>query len=243
MEAWMKFGGGQQLHDELAGSFGLKGFPCGNTGVQMGGWFNKEMNSAADFKGLKMRIPGLGGDVLAKLGASTVSLPGSQIYENLVSGSIDATEWVGPWNDYFMKFYEAAKYYYHPGMHEPGSQLHMGINKKWWASLSKTDQAVIQACCNEENSRQMAETNYNNGTYLNRLIKDHGVKVRAFNDDIYDSFGKAAEEVFEETRAHSPLAAKIHKSFAQSRADVGRWMLLSDAGYINQRNRVLGIEI
>ena len=121
-------------------------------------------NSASDFKGLKMRIPGLGGDVLAKLGASTVSLPGSQIYENLVSGAIDATEWVGPWNDYFMKIYEAAKYYYYPGMHEPASQLCMGMNKKWWTSLSKTDQAAIQAACNEENSMQMAETNHNNGT-------------------------------------------------------------------------------
>jgi TRAP-type mannitol/chloroaromatic compound transport system substrate-binding protein len=243
MEAWMKFGGGQELLDEIGDGFGIKGFPCGNTGVQMGGWFNKEMNSASDFKGLKMRIPGLGGDVLAKLGASTVSLPGSQIYENLVSGSIDATEWVGPWNDYFMKFYEAAKYYYHPGMHEPASQLCLGMNKKWWASLSKTDQAAIQAGCNEENSRQMAETNHNNGSYLGKLIKEHGVKVRAFNDDIYDSFGKAADEVFAETREHSPLAAKIHDSFVATRADVGRWMLLSDAGYINQRNRVLGIEV
>ena len=209
----------------------------------MGGWFNKEMNSASDFKGLKMRIPGLGGDVLAKLGASTVSLPGSQIYENLVSGSIDATEWVGPWNDFFMKFYEAAKYYYYPGMHEPASQLTLGMNKKWWDGLSKTHQAIIEGACNEENSRMMAETNANNGTYLDRLIKDHGVKVRSFNDDIYDSFGKAATEVFAETRAHSPLAAKIHESFAATRADVGRWMLLSDAGYINQRNRVLGIEV
>ena len=242
MDAWMKYGGGQKLHDELAGGFGIKGFPCGNTGCQMGGWFNKEMNSAADFKGLKMRIPGLGGDVLAKLGASTVSLPGSQIYENLVSGAIDATEWVGPWNDYFMKFYEAAKYYYYPGMHEPASQLTLGMNKKWWDGLSKTDQAIIEAACYEENSHQMAETNANNGTFLTKLIKDHGVKVRSFNDDVYDAFGKAAAQVFAEVEAHSPLAKKIHQSFVASRADVGRWMLLADAGFINQRNRVLGIE-
>ena len=107
---WIRFGGGQELWDELAGEFGLKGVMCGNTGVQMGGWFRKEINSADDLKGLKMRIPGLGGDVMAKLGASPVSLPGGQIYENLVSGAIDATEWVGPWNDEVMKFYEAAKY-------------------------------------------------------------------------------------------------------------------------------------
>ncbi len=110
MDAWIKYGGGQELWDELAAEFGLKNFAIGNTGVQMGGWFNKEINSAEDLKGLKMRIPGQGGDVMAKLGASPVSLPGGQIYENLVSGAIDATEWVGPFNDYFMKFYEAAKY-------------------------------------------------------------------------------------------------------------------------------------
>ena len=118
---------------------------CGNTGSQMGGWFRKEINSPDDLKGLKMRIPGLGGDVMAKLGASTVSLPGGQIYENLIAGSIDATEWVGPWNDGFMKFYEAAKYYYYPGMHEPGSMLAIGMNKKWWDGLSKSDQLTIEA--------------------------------------------------------------------------------------------------
>jgi TRAP-type mannitol/chloroaromatic compound transport system substrate-binding protein len=130
MDAWIKYGGGQELWDELSAEFGLKAFASGNTGVQMGGWFNKEINSADDLKGLKMRIPGQGGDVRAKLGASPVSLPGGQIYENLVSGAIDATEWVGPYNDYFMKFYEAAKYYYFPGMHEPGAQVAMGMNKK-----------------------------------------------------------------------------------------------------------------
>ena len=243
IDAWMKFMGGQELLDELGAEFGIKGIPCGNTGVQMGGWFNKEMKSANDFKGLKMRIPGLGGDVLAKLGASPVSLPGGQIYENLVSGAVDATEWVGPWNDYFMKFYEAAKYYYYPGMHEPGSQLNMGFNKKWWDALSPSEKGLLEAACAEENARQMAETNANNGTYLSRLIKDHGVQLRAFNDDIYDSFGKAAEEVFTEVQAHSPLAKKIHESFASARNDLGRWMLLADAGYLNQRNRVLGIKV
>ena len=104
----------------------------------MGGWFNKEINSADDLRGLKMRIPGLGGDVMAKLGASPVSLPGGQIYENLVSGAIEATEWVGPWNDDAMKFYEAAKYYYYPGFHEPGSTAGLWLNASWWGSLSST---------------------------------------------------------------------------------------------------------
>jgi len=239
MDAWIKYAGGQQVWDELGDQFGIKPWACGNTGEQMGGWFNKEIETAHDLKGLKMRIPGLGGDVMAKLGASPVSLPGGQIYENLVSGAIDATEWVGPYNDYFMKFYEAAKFYYYPGMHEPGSQLTLGINKSFWGKLSKTDQAIVEAACNEENSRQMAETNANNGTYLTRLIKDHGVQLRKFSDEIYDSFGEAAETVFEEARQHSPLAAKIHDSFAKARDDVGRWTGLSDAAFVNQRNRVL----
>ena len=140
------FGGGQELWDELAADFGLKCFMAGNTGVQMGGWFRKEINTADDLKGLKMRIPGLGGDVMAKLGASPVSLPGGQIYENLISGAIDATEWVGPWNDRFMKFYEAAKYYYYPGMHEPGSMLSLGINKTFLGFTDTSGADAYRGC-------------------------------------------------------------------------------------------------
>ena len=243
INAWINWGGGQELWDELAGEFGLKCLTCGNTGVQMGGWFRKEINSADDLKGLKMRIPGLGGDVMAKLGASPVSLPGSQIYENLMSGAIDATEWVGPWNDSYMKFYEAAKYYYFPGMHEPASMLAVGMNKSWWDGLSKTDQALIKAAAHQENDRMMSEYNAKNGAALDKLISEQGVQVREFNDDVYDAFGEAAEEVFEEVRAHSELANRIHESFVATRKDVGRWMNLSDQPYLRQRNRVLGVGV
>ncbi len=239
--AWYHFGGGEALHDELAADFGIKGIPCGNTGVQMGGWFRKEINSADDLKGLKMRIPGLGGDVMAKLGASPVSLPGGQIYENLISGAIDATEWVGPWNDFFMKFYEAAKYYYYPGMHEPGATLCVGMNKKWWDSLSKPDQMMIRAAAEQENSVMMAEYNAKNGAHLAKLLDEQGVKLRRFSDDTYDSFGDAANEVFAEVQAHSALAKRIHESFLKARQDVGAWAKISDVAYIDQRNRVLGM--
>ncbi|MEM1345887.1 MAG: TRAP transporter substrate-binding protein [Pseudomonadota bacterium] len=241
IDAWIKFGGGQELWDELAGEFGLKNFACGNTGVQMGGWFNKEIESPDDLKGLKMRIPGLGGDVMAKLGASPVSLPGSQIYENLVSGAVDATEWVGPYNDFFMKFYEAAQYYYWPGMHEPGSQLALGMNASWWGTLSKSDQAIIQACCNEENARQMGEANAQNGVFLARLIEEQGVELREFNEDVYDAFGEAAEEVIEEAGDHSDLAKRIYDSFLDARRDIGGWMAISDIAFSQKRNRVVGI--
>jgi TRAP-type mannitol/chloroaromatic compound transport system substrate-binding protein len=241
MNAWIRFGGGQQLWDELSAEYGLKGLMCGNTGVQMGGWFRKEMNSVDDFKGLKMRMPGLGGDVLAKLGGSPVSLPGGQIYENLVSGAIDATEWVGPWNDSIMKFYEAAKYYYFPGMHEPGAMLAIGMNNEWWKGLTKADQLMIEAASSMENDVMMAEYNAKNGEYLNKLVNEQGVKVREFSDDIYDAFGEAADEVFETVKSHSDLANRIHESFVSSRTSVGSWAKLSDQAYVRQRNRVLDL--
>ena len=241
LNSWIYFGGGQELWDELSAEFGIKAFMCGNTGSQMGGWFRKEINSPDDLKGLKMRIPGIGGDVMAKLGASPVSLPGGQIYENLISGSIDATEWVGPWNDGFMKFYEAAKYYYWPGMHEPGTALSLGINKQWWDGLSKTDQLIIEAAAAVENNIMMSEFNARNGEALNKLVTEQGVQLREFNDDVYMAFGEAAAEVFEETRQHSELTARIHDSFAKARDEIGSWMKISDQAYLNKRNRVLGL--
>jgi TRAP-type mannitol/chloroaromatic compound transport system substrate-binding protein len=240
MDAWIKFGGGQELWDELADQFGLKNLAMGNTGVQMGGWFNKEINSPDDLKGLKMRIPGLGGDVMAKLGASPVSLPGGQIYENLVSGAIEATEWVGPYNDYFMKFYEAAKYYYWPGFHEPGAMLAIGMNKSWWESLTKHEQNIIVAAANEEDGLTMAETNANNGAYLNRLINDHGVQLREFSDEIYEAFGEASAEVIEEARQYDDLSTRIYDSVLQKRDEIGAWTALSDMAYVQKRNQVLG---
>ncbi|PWR00334.1 TRAP transporter substrate-binding protein [Leucothrix pacifica] len=241
MNAWIRFGGGQELWDKLAGEFGLKGLMCGNTGVQMGGWFRKEIKSADDLKGLKMRIPGLGGDVMAKLGASPVSLPGGQIYENLVSGAIEATEWVGPWNDQIMKFYEAAKFYYYPGMHEPGAMLSLSMNKKWWDSLSKADQMLIEAASSMENDVMMAEYNAKNGAALATLLTEHGVQLRKFSEDTYDSFGEASEEVFADVVKHSDLAKEIHDSFVKARTEVGSWAKISDQAYVSERNRVLDL--
>ena len=239
--AWIKFGGGQALWDELSAGFGLKAIMCGSTGTQAGGWFNKEMESPEDFKGLKMRIPGLGGQVLTKMGASTVSLPGGQIYENLVSGAIEATEWVGPYNDYFMKFYEAAKYYYTGGMHEPGGGLAFGMNLEFWNGLSDYEKAILEAACNEEHAASHEENIAKNGEFLARLVNDHGVEVRAFNDDIWDAMGEAAAEVFDEVRGHSDLAAKIDDSFQASLRETGTFMANFEGTFVNQRNRVLGL--
>ena len=189
--AWIKFNGGQQLWDEISGEFGLKALLAVEQELKLVAGSTKKLNSSDDLKGLKMRIPGLGGKVMSKLGASTVSLPGGQIYENLVSGSIDATEWVGPYNDYFMKFYEAAKYYYTGGMHEPGGGLAFAFNASFWGKLSSWEKAVIETAAMEENAAQFEECVANNGKYLAKLVNDHGVKIRSFSDDTWDSFGKS----------------------------------------------------
>lgn len=240
-QAWWNYGNGKTLIQDLFAEANIVPFPAGNTGVQMGGWFRKEIKSADDLKGLKIRMPGLGGDVMSKLGASPVSLPGGQIYENLVSGAIDATEWVGPWNDQIMKLYEAAKFYYYPGMHEPGAMLSIGMNKKWWDGLSKADQLLIEAAASMENDVMLSEYNAKNGSALKALVNEQGVKLRAFSDDVYDSFGEAADEVFEDVKKHSALAKEIHESFVAARADIGAWAKISDQAYVSQRNRVLGL--
>jgi TRAP-type mannitol/chloroaromatic compound transport system substrate-binding protein len=183
----------------------------------------------------------LGGDVIAKVGGSPVSLPGGQIYENLVSGAIDATEWVGPWNDYFLKLYEAAKYYYFPGMHEPGGFVVLGMNASWWGSLTNSERITIESVAVQESELMMSETNANNAVYLRKMIDEHGVKVRIFNDDIYEAFGEAAAAVSEEAAAHSDLANRIYQSFLAARTNVGGWMKLADVGYSTKRNTVLGL--
>ncbi|MDP6522018.1 MAG: ABC transporter substrate-binding protein, partial [SAR324 cluster bacterium] len=143
--------------------------------------------------------------------------------------------------DAYMKFYEAAKYYYYPGMHEPASMLSLGMNKSWWEGLSSSDQLTIKAASHMENDVLMSEYNAKNGSSLEKLIREQGVQLKRFNDDVYDSFGEASEEVFDEVRQHSNLAQRIHTSFVKSRQDVGSWMNISDQEYLRQRNRVLGV--
>lgn len=239
--SWINFGGGQELWDELSGEFGLKKLPCGGTGTQSGGWFNKEINSPEDLKGLKMRIPGLGSRVMSKLGVSTVSLPGGQIYENLVSGSIDATEYVGPYNDFFLKLYEAAKFYYVGGMHEPGGGNAFGLNKSWWEGLTDWERSVITAACHEEHALGVDEVAAKNGEFLTRMVKDHGVQLREFNDDVWDAFGTAAQEVHEETLEHSPLTRKVGEAYMGALREIGGFRANAEIAFSRQRNRVLGL--
>ena len=212
VDAWIYHAGGQELWDELGADFNLKPLMAGNTGVQWGGWFNKEMNSVEDFKGLKMRMPGLGGEVLRRVGATAIALPGGEIFPALQSGTIDATEWVGPWNDLAFGFYKITKYYYWPGFHEPGTVLSFGINKEVWESLSASDQSLFQTAAAAENSYVLAEFNARNSDALETLINEHGVQVRRVSDEMLNALGEASGQVVAEVGAEGrPHTARLRE--------------------------------
>jgi TRAP-type mannitol/chloroaromatic compound transport system substrate-binding protein len=235
IDAWIQHGGGQALWDEMGGAFGIKHLPCGNSGSQMGGWFNKPMRSLEDFKGLKMRIPGLGGDVITALGGTSVTLAGSEILPALQSGTVDAAEWVGPWNDLAFGFYKVVKFYHYPGFHEPGSLLGLGISRKLWDSLSEQDKVIFESCALAENNYDLAEFNANNNTALETLLTKHGVELVEFSDDIYKGFGAAAKDVLAAAGAADPMTKKIYESFLDFRKKAVAWSNLSDQSYMNKR--------
>ena len=235
MDAWLYYGGGQQLWDELSAGFNVKPFAAGNTGVQMGGWFNKELNTVEDYKGLKIRMPGLGGEVLRQIGAAAIALPGGEIFPSLQSGAIDATEWVGPWNDLAFGFYKVTKFYYYPGFHEPGSTLSCGVNKGLWDSLSAEDQAIIANACAAENNRMFAEFNANNGDALDTLINEHNVELRRQSDDILKAIGEASGDVLASVAAGDAMTQKVYDNFMAFRKKAMGWTSLSETAYAAAR--------
>ncbi len=235
MDAWIHHGGGQELWDELAADFNLKPFAAGNTGVQMGGWFNKEINSLEDYNGLKIRMPGLGGEVLRQIGAAAVSLPGGEIFPSLQSGAIDATEWVGPWNDLAFGFYKVAQFYYYPGFHEPGTTLSTGVNRQLWESLTGDQQALIASAAAAENNFTLAEFNARNNAALNELVSTHGVQVKRFGDDVMNAIGNAAGQVVADAAAGDPLTQRIYDSFIDFRKNAIAWSRLSDQAFWEAR--------
>ncbi len=239
LSAWIHYGGGQQLWDEGYEKFGLKPFLAGNTGVQMGGWFKKEIRSTEDFKGLKMRMPGLGGEVLRRIGASAENLPGGEIFTALSSGRIDATEWVGPWNDLAFGFYKIAKNYYWPGFHEPGTGIESFVNLAKFEALPSHLKEVIATACRAEADAMLGEFNQRNGAALKTLIASHGVKLRRFPSDVMTALGKASEQVLGELEAADDLTKRTYQSFRAFREEAVSWSRLSDQGYLNMRHGIL----
>ena len=235
---WYLQDGGHELHTELGEIFGLKSFLAGNSGSQSGGWFRKEINSVADFQGLKFRMPGLGGKALGKLGASVQNIPGGELYQALSSGSLDGLEWVGPMADERAGFQEVAKYYYMAGFHEPGSGLALGVNLDVYDSLTDQQKAAVDAASKATTHFQLSQTLAGNGAALARL-QQQGVVTLQFPDDVWDGFGRASAEVMDEFM-DDELFARTRASFEASLAKSSSWLEKSDGVFVSQRNRVLG---
>jgi TRAP-type mannitol/chloroaromatic compound transport system substrate-binding protein len=229
--AWIYYGGGQQLWDELSSGFGVKPFLAGNTGVQMGGWYKRPIDTLEDFRGLKVRMPGLGGEVLRRIGAAVQVLPGGEIFPALQQGSIDGTEWIGPWNDLAFGFYKIAKYYYYPGFHEPGTALAAGINLEVWNSFSKTQQAVISAIMEAEHSQVFAEFTAQNARALTVLREKHNIVPRRFSDDILRALGKQSAIVVAEVAAKDAMAKRVYDSYRAFAGETAAWGRISELAY------------
>lgn len=233
INAWFYSGGGLKLWEEVYAPFNLVPRPQGNTGVQMGGWFRKKMETIKDYKGLKMRIPGLGGKVIAKAGGTVVLLPGGEIFTSLERGVIDATEWVGPMHDLRMGFYKAAPYYYYPGWHEPGTCLEVMFNKKEYDALPKDLQVILDAVAMETNIWSISEFEAGNGAALQELISKHKVKLLKFPDELLDELRKLAKETLEEEAAKDAMSRKVHEAFKKFKEQVGIWGSVAENAYYN----------
>ena len=237
MNAWLYYGGGLKLWQELYDEFGLVPFPAGQTGVQMAGWFNKEINSAADLKGLKMRIPGLGGEVMQRAGVTQVTVPASEIFTSLQTGAIDAAEWVGPYNDLSLGLHKAARYYYYPGFHEPGPLIECIINKEAWQSLPPDLQEIVAITCQAINLDIQAEYIYGNAQALEQLLKEPGVELREFPDDVLDLLAKHSLDVINELSARDPWAKRLQDSVMPFMKKSTANQRVSEYSYLRARMR------
>ncbi|PKM11032.1 MAG: ABC transporter substrate-binding protein [Gammaproteobacteria bacterium HGW-Gammaproteobacteria-3] len=236
MNAWLYYGGGLELWRELYKPFGLIPAPTGNSGVQMAGWFNREIKSLADLNGLKMRIPGLGGEVLRRVGGATVNIPGGELFTSLQSGALDATEWVGPYNDLAFGLYKVAKYYYYPGWHEPGSTIEALINEKAFAALPKDLQQIVLTACKAANMDMISEYTARNNQALDTLINKHKVQVLPLPDDVLKKLRQISDEVVNELANKDQTAKKIYASVSQFRQQVMRWTDISELAFLKARS-------
>ena len=235
--SWLIGGEGLQLWQELYEPFNLIPFPGGNSGVQMGGWFNKEINTIEDFKGLKMRMPGLGGKVLSKIGASPVLISGGELYTSLERGVIDATEWMGPFHDYKMGFHEIAKYYYFPGWHETGTQLEFTVNKEKYQSLPADLQEIVRSACLRVNDWLLYTLEYQNALFLEKIKNETEVEIRNFPEEVLQSLRVAASKEIELIANKDAISKKIYGSYKAFRARIDPWSAVSERMYYSVLNK------
>lgn len=235
INAWIYYGGGLELWRELYEPFNVIPFPAGNTGVQMAGWFNKEINSVDDLKGLKMRIPGMGGEVMQRAGATQITVPASEIFTALQTGAIDAAEWVGPYNDLSLGLHKAARYYYYPGWHETSPMLQCTINLDAWNSLPGDIQEIVANVCQAINTDIMAEYTWGNAVALEQMKKDPNIEIRRLPDDVLALLQRLSREAIEELSAKDEWGARIQASFDAFQKISMPNQRISELAYMNAR--------
>ena len=233
--AWVHYGGGQELWDALSGQFNIKPLLCLNTGVQMGGWFNNSLASLSDFKGLRYRMPGQGGEVLRRLGAIVVNLPGGDIVQALKSGAIDASEWVGPWMDMDLGLHKVASHYYYPGFHEPGTGLAVGINRRLWERIAVSDRRLIEAAAAAEYARGVAEFSANNAWCLRKLREEGAIKIAKFDESMIRAFLANSKDVVAQAGTGDELSRRIYASYRDFRTAIMDWSDIAERAYLNSR--------
>ena len=241
MSGWLKFAGGQDLWNELAGTYGVRAFMAGSPGAQMGGWFPKPINSKEDLEGIRFRIPGAAGKVYAAAGVDTVNLPGSELVDALFGGKIDAVEWIGPYLDLDYGFVKLLPHYMYPGWHDPGGIRSFGVNKDLFESLSPTEQRVFEAAASRENTMLEAELNKLNGESVVSMKKEYGAQVHKFPDDFLAELFRLSAETLEETASYDTLARRIHESYMAYRAPVAEYAAVSSSAYLEARNSALNL--
>lgn len=233
MNSWMDFGGGRELWEELYGRFNIIPFSAGNTGVQMGGWFNRKIESMESWKGLKMRMPGLGGKVIERAGATAVLSPGSELYTNLERGVIDATEWIGPYHDYSMGFHNIAKYYYAPGWHEPGSVLECIVNKRDFDQLTLDLQEIVRTACYRVNQQILSEFEAKNNEYLKKIVSESSVEILPYPKEVMEGLKKIALDIYQEMAEKDKWSKKAYTSFNSFQSDIAQWSQGTERAFYN----------
>ena len=233
MNAWLYYGGGQELWQKAYSKFNLVPMAAGNTGIQMAGWFNKEINSLDDLKGLKMRIPGLGGEVLKRAGGTPVNLPGGELFTALKTGTIDATEWVNPYNDLAFGLHKAAKYYYYPGWHEPGTTLECFLNKEIFDSLPEDLQNIITGAAKIANLDMLSEYITRNNEALKILKDKHKVNIMPLPDEVLDMLHNISNEVVYEIANKDKFSMQVYDSYKNFQKKTLEWSKISIKSYLN----------
>ncbi|RMF11283.1 MAG: TRAP transporter substrate-binding protein [Alphaproteobacteria bacterium] len=233
--SWMKFDGGQALYDELCGKFNIRAHLAASTGSQMGGWYKRPINSLEDFKGLKVRMPGLGGEVLRRLGAATVALPGSEIFLSLQSGAIDGAEWIGPWNDLAFGMHKVADHYYYPGFHEPGAALALGFNLDVWNSFTENQKNLIQQLCDAEYMYSWAEYKVRNAEAQKTLAEQHGITPRAFPEEVVRELKRVSAEVLAEVAEEDDITRRVYQSMMAAKSKYQAYEETAEHAFIDAR--------